>query len=181
MLDDKHLVEECIKNKEGALDELYKRFASKMFGICLRYVRSKAEAEDILHEGFIKVFNNLKYYRFEGSLDGWLRRIMVNAAINYYRKSKSRYDDIDVSNIKDNKVVDEDVISQLSTKDLLSFIQDLPDGYRMVFNLYVIEGYTHKEIGEKLNIAENTSKSQLSKARKVLQKRVKEEFYEKTV
>ena len=172
MLKEKPLVKNSLKKDELALGELYKQFASRMFGVCLRYARNRMDAEDILQDGFIKVFNNLKHFRSQGSIEGWLRRIMINTAINYYKKSSLRYHiniDIDTGNIEDNEIYNEDIISNLSVKELLSFIQDLPEGYRMVFNLYAIEGYKHKEIGEMLDISENTSKSQFAMARKVLQ------------
>lgn len=130
------------------------------------------EAEDILQEGFIKVFLNLKKYRHEGSLEGWIRRTMVNTAINHYKKNlkamKER--DIDELEILDKNV--NDVIDQMSAQEILGYVQDLPPGYRMVFNLNVIEGYTHKKIGEMLNISENTSKSQLFRAKNVLQRKI---------
>ncbi|GAI19512.1 unnamed protein product, partial [marine sediment metagenome] len=141
MLKEKPLVKNSLKKDELALGELYKQFSSRMFGVCLRYARNRMDAEDILQDGFIKVFNNLKHFRNQGSIEGWLRRIMINTAINYYKKSNLRYHiNIDADNMEDNEIYNEDIISNLSAKELLSFIQNLPEGYRMVFNLYAKDG-----------------------------------------
>lgn len=166
----KELIKKCIQNNAGAQEKLYKLYAPKMFGVCLRYTKNYMEAEDILQEGFIKVFLHLKDYRNEGSLEGWIRRTIVNTAINFYRKSIKSSKDLDIDDIEIANNDDETVLDQLSTKELLDAVRELPDGYRVVFNLNVIEGYTHKEIGQMLNLSENTSKSQLSRARQVLQK-----------
>ncbi|MDP4266180.1 MAG: sigma-70 family RNA polymerase sigma factor [Bacteroidota bacterium] len=176
MLKDEDLVNECLKNNTKAQEQLYKRFASKMYGICLRFVRYRIEADDILQDGFVKVFENLKYFRADGSLEGWIKRIMVNTAINYYNKNTVQQDnetDIDSpGSMGQNELIDENIISHISRNELLEIINELADGYRMVFNLYVIDGYNHKEIGEIMNISENTSKSQLSRARKILQEKI---------
>jgi RNA polymerase sigma-70 factor (ECF subfamily) len=131
------------------------------------------EAEDVLQEGFIKVFRHLKDYRNDGSLEGWIRRTMVNTAINFYNKRAKYQNDISLDQSEPINQEEESAIDKLSAQELLDLIQELPDGYRMVFNLNVIEGYTHKEIGEMLDISENTSKSQLSRARNVLQGKLK--------
>jgi len=144
-----------------------------MFGICLRYAKNQMEAEDVLQEGFIKVFRYLKDYRNDGSLEGWVRRTMVNTAINYYKKKVKYQKDVSLDQTEPINNDEESAIDKLSAKELLEVIRELPDGYRMVFNLNVIEGYTHKEIGAMLNISENTSKSQLSRARGVLQEKLK--------
>jgi len=177
---DKQLVKKCLRNADGAVDEFYNRYGSAMYGICLRYSKSRMDAEDILQEGFIKALTKLKEFRNEGPLGGWIRKIVINTAINFYRNKNSQFLNIDDVNY-DNEDLDKDIISQLSVNELLGFIQELPEGYRMVFNMYVIEGYKHKEIAETLNITENTSKSQLAKARKHLQEKIKEVCYEKTV
>lgn len=166
------LVKQCQKNHRPAQEKLYKLFAPKMYGVCLRYSNDQFEAEDILQEGFIKVFTHLKNFRGDGSLEGWIRRTIINTAINYYRKNLKYQNDV---NIDDRQIMTpdgNDVFSKLSTDELMKVIRDLPDGYRMIFNLYVIEGFSHKEIGEMLNINENTSKSQLSRARQVLQNKL---------
>lgn len=170
---DEDLIGRCQDNDPKAQGELYKRLAPKMFGICLRYTRNRMEAEDVLQEGFIKVFRHLKDYRNDGSLEGWIRRTMVNTAINFYNKRAKYQNDISLDQSEPINQEEESAIDKLSAQELLDFIQELPDGYRMVFNLNVIEGYTHKEIGEMLDISENTSKSQLSRARNVLQGKLK--------
>lgn len=166
-------IQRCLDNDPQAQEELYRLFAPKMFGICLRFTKNKMEAEDVLQEGFIKIFTYLKDYRNDGSLEGWVRRTMVNTAINYYKKRAKQFSDVQIeqAEVSDHEV--ESVIDKLSADELLGVIQKLPDGYRMVFNLSVIEGFTHKEIGTMLGISENTSKSQLSRARSVLQSKIK--------
>ena len=170
---DEDFIERCLANNPKAQGELYRRLAPKMFGICLRYTRNRMEAEDILQEGFIKVFRYLKDYRSDGSLEGWIRKTMVNTAINFYKKKTKYMKDISLDQTEPINHEEENAIDKMSAKELLEYIQELPDGYRMVFNLNTIEGYTHKEIGEMLNISENTSKSQLSRARGVLQDKLK--------
>jgi len=168
----------CRDGSRRAQSDLYKRFAGTMFGVCLRYSRSREEAEDILQEGFLKVFGRIAQYGGKGSFEGWIRRIMVNTAINHYHASlKQQF--ILVENIQELSIADEAGSedsnmagggSNIDTKALMKLVQELPDGYRMVLNLHVFEGYNHKEIGEMLSISDNTSKSQLSKARKYLKK-----------
>ena len=146
-----------------------------MFGICLRYTRSNMDAEDLLHEAFIRVIDNLNNYRGDGPLDAWLRRIMVTTAINYYNKYYTKGFDVEIEdNIIENKNKN-DVYSQLSEQEILKMIQKIPDGYRLIFNMYVVEGYKHVEIAEMLNISINTSKSQLMKARRLLMKLIEEQ------
>jgi RNA polymerase sigma-70 factor (ECF subfamily) len=173
MYSEEEFIKRCLNNDPHAQEALYKRYAPKMFGICLRFTRNKMEAEDVLQEGFIKIFTYLKDYRSEGSLEGWMRRTIINTAINYYKKQSKRFRDMNIDQAEIADYNDENVIDKLSTNELLTLIQDLPNGYRMVFNLSIIEGYTHKEIGEILNISENTSKSQLSRARSVLQSKIR--------
>ena len=155
------------------LEMLYHKYSSKMYGICLRFAGNTMEADDILQEGFIKVYTKLKYFRNEGSLEGWIRRIFVNTAINYYRK-KSRYAfNEDLEDVHFNRAKTGSSYSDLLSKEeLVNLIQSLPNGYRTVFNLNVVEGYTHKEIGEMLGISDNTSKSQLTRAKTILKKKV---------
>lgn len=150
----------------------YLQLAPKMYGVCLRYSSDGDDANDIMQEGFIRVFNHIKDFRGDGSLEGWVRRTMVNTAINFYRKRIKRGINTDLKYVKgkaDDKVY---VIEKLAAEEILELIKKLPTGYRTVFNLNVIEGYTHKEIGNMLNISENTSKSQLSRARASLQKMI---------
>jgi len=167
------LIREVLEGNARSQKAFYQKFAPKMYGVALRFARDRDEANDILQEGFVKVFSYLKSYRGDGSLDGWVRRTIVNTAINYYKKNaKHKYhSDLDTAMIYE-KSSDASAIEQMSATELLDHIKQLPDGYRTVFNLNVIDGYTHKEIGEMLDISENTSKSQLSRARAYLQKRI---------
>jgi RNA polymerase sigma-70 factor (ECF subfamily) len=177
--DEEKLVQNCIRGRSDAQEQLYKMHYRVMFGVCLRYAQDRDAAEDILQEGFIKVFNNLAKYRNEGSLEGWIRRIMVNTALDHYRKTSRLVPITDLEQAKQESV-SADAISDMRTEELLKLIQALPDGYRTVFNLYAIEGYNHQEIAEKLGISEGTSKSQLSRAREYLQRQIhqwKEEIY----
>jgi RNA polymerase sigma factor (sigma-70 family) len=173
MINEKELVKRCLKNDSGAQELLYRRYASKMLGVCLRYAKNKMEAEDILQEGYIKVFNSLTSFQFKGSLEGWVRRIMVNTAINFYRSSLKYVQSLDDDEMSDKNMPSITMNDLLTTKELLRIIQELPEGYRVVFNLFAIEGYSHKEIAEILGVSENTSKSQLSRARVVLQNKLK--------
>ena len=148
--------------------ELYNRFASKMYGVCLRYASNSEEAEDILQEGFIKIFNKINSYRGEGSFEGWIRRIFVNTAIEHFRKKTYLQP---ITETEENTVEGKylSVLDNLAEKDIVQLIQQLSPGYRTVFNMYVVEGYTHKQIAELLGISEGTSKSQLSRAKLILQ------------
>lgn len=161
-----------LRNNSKSQELLYKYFAPKMYGICLRFAGNQMEADDIMQEGFIKVFTQLKNFRNEGSFEGWIRRTFINTAINYYRKNlrSSKFQNVD--EIEVALTNEENVYDALSKEELIRLIQELPNGYRTVFNLNVIEGYTHKEIGAMLNISDNTSKSQLTRARSILQKKV---------
>ncbi len=129
-------------------------------------------AEDILQEGFIRIFTYLDKYKGEGSFEGWMRRTMVNTAINYYKKNLKTGNQMQYTEVFAAKSYEPDAISQISNEEVLELVQQLPDGYRTVFNLYVVEGYSHKDIGKKMNISENTSKSQLSRARALLQEKI---------
>jgi len=166
------LIEKCLANNRKAQYEFYHRYAPKLYGVCLRYARTVIDAEDILQEGFIKVFKFLKDYRGEGSFDGWLRKIMVTTAMNFYKKKNLFARDIEPETVREVLRTDHEILSAMSHKELLTFIHELPEGYRMVFNLNTIEGYSHKEIGEIMNISVNTSKSQLSRAKSSLRKRI---------
>ncbi len=168
----KDFIKECLNNDAKAQEKLYRLFAPKMYGICLRFAKNRMEAEDILQDGFIKIFTNLKYFRNEGSFEGWIRRTIINTAINHYKKKLRDLNNITIEHTNITDRTDDDIISKLSVGELLELINELPDGYRIVFNLNVIEGYTHKEIGKMLNISENTSKSQLSRAKHNLKKKI---------
>lgn len=159
----------CIKQERWAQKELYETYYSKMMGVCMRYANCEADALDILHDGFLKVFKNIDKYQVGTSLSAWIRRIMVNTAIDGYRKNvRHRTEEIDeASNLPS---IEADAVSRCTEKEILSAIQQLSPAYRAVFNLSVIEGYPHKEIGELLGITESTSRSNLVKARAKLQK-----------
>jgi RNA polymerase sigma-70 factor (ECF subfamily) len=135
----------------------------------MRYVNSQFEAEDILISGFMRVFDKIEQYKHEGSFEGWLRRVMVNEALGYIRKNKSIYLEVEIEKVAYTKEANTDASTHLEAEDLLKLVQRLPQGYKTVFNLYAIEGYSHKEIADMLQISENTSKSQLSRARALLQ------------
>lgn len=168
-----------LDGSQKANELLYKHFAPKMYGICLRFAGNEMDADDILQEGFIKIFTKIKDFRNDGSLEGWIRRTFINTAINFYRRSvrNSRFEDIETLEVSDNR--SESIYDTLSKEELINLLQELPNGYRTVFNLNVVEGYTHKEIGEMLNISDNTSKSQLTRARTILQKKVQRLMLEK--
>lgn len=170
---DEQLIRACIKEDAASQKEVFTRFSSRMLGVCHRYARNAADAEDILQDSFIKVFDKLHQFKFEGSFEGWIRRIVVNTALKKY--TLSRYDK-EVTGIEHKEKYDsgEDptAYSHLSQKDLLALINKLPDGYRMIFNLHVIEGYQHEEIAAMLGIQPSTSRSQLVKARNMLQKQI---------
>jgi len=170
------LIEDCIKGKRRAQSKLYKKYVKTMLGLCLRYSRNKSEAEDVLQEGFIKVFMNIKNFRMEGSFEGWMKRIMVNTALLNSRDNLKHYFHADIDSFEE-RITDQAIFEteeNFSAKELMNLVQGLPDGYRVVFNLYVFENYTHKEIAETLEISEGTSKSQLARARKFLQNKLRE-------
>jgi RNA polymerase sigma-70 factor (ECF subfamily) len=144
-----------------------------MFGICLRYGGNEMDAEEILQIGFINLFSHLHQFRFESPLEGWVRSIFVNAAINFYKKQLKFNNHVELINISEDATFHEDALSIISTKELLSMIQLLPVGYRTIFNMYVIEGYGHREIAVLLGIAEGTSKSQLCNARALIRRMMK--------
>ena len=175
MLSESEIISGCLSQDKKAQKMLYKKYASSMFGICLRYCKKKAEAEDVLQEAFIKIFMSIKSYRSDGSFEGWLKRIVVNTALNYYKSNLKRCFDESIDEMNDSNMPSTNVSeSDLSMQDLMKMINALADGYRVVFNMYAIEGYSHKEIGEMLNISESTSKSQLSRARVILQNKILE-------
>ena len=136
-----------------------------MYGICLRYGGNDREAEEILQDGFLRLFNHLYQFRFEGPLEGWVRRIFVNTAINYYKVRMKSNHDVEINNLSEDATIQEDALSIMSAKELIETIQRLPAGYRTIFNMYEIEGYKHHEIANLLGIAEGTSKSQLHYAK----------------
>jgi RNA polymerase sigma-70 factor (ECF subfamily) len=177
MISEKQIIEDCLKGKKRAFRQLYLRYSGVMLGVCMRYARNTSEAEDILQDGFVKVFQNISSFGFKGSFEGWIKRIMINTALNHNRNNLKHYFHSDVDEVEEYTVIDSDVVIDkqeypISTDELMKMIQALPPGYKTVFNLYVFEGYSHKEIADMLEISENTSKSQLSKARKYLKNKI---------
>jgi len=173
-LDD--ILKGCVAQKRKDQERLFNLYSEEMFGVCLYYSKDYTEAEDTLHEGFMKVFQKIGQYKHKGSLPGWIRRVMINTALEKFRKQHQlyalgddfeNYDDINRDNI----------ISDLSAQDLIKLVRELSPQYRMVFNLYAIEGYSHKEISQMLGISDGTSKSNLARARYILQNKVKKYFY----
>ena len=168
------LIKSCQNNDAKAYEVLYKKYYRVLYGITLRYCRTSAEAEDVLQDSFIKIFQNITSYKNEGSFEGWLKHIVRNTSINYYR-SQVKFnqtvslssENYDIGNDSFN-----DILDSFSTNEILKQLNNLPEGYRLVVNLYCIDGYTHKEIGEMLNISAGTSKSQLFKAREYLKKAI---------
>lgn len=166
--EEREFINALIRNERWAQHKLYINHYSKMMGVCLRYANGEHDALDILHEGFLKVFKNISKYKIGTSLSAWIRRIMINTAIDFYRKNtRRRTEDIDEAH--DVSSMDPDAVSQCTEKEILAAIQQLSPAYRAVFNLNVIEGYPHKEIASKLGITESTSRSNLTKARTKLQ------------
>lgn len=172
------LIKGCLDGNGQMQQILYDRFASKMYGVCLRYAGNEEDANDILQEGFIKVFKNLGKFRSEGSFEGWVRRIFINSAIEQYRKKVKLYN---VSEVYENTVEDKSInaLDMLATKDVMNIINELSPGYKAVFNLHVVEGYSHQEIAQMLGINEGTSKSQLARAKGVLKKIIEKRMEEK--
>ncbi len=168
-----NIIKGCLAGNRRDQELLYRRHAAKLYAVCLQYSGNDEEARDILQEGFIKIFDNLIHYKNEGSFEGWMRRIVVNTALEKFRNSNKLYrvDDIDHIPEPDADPENQDYAG-LEAVDLLDIIRELPPKYRMVFNLFAIEGYSHREISEMINISEGTSKSNLSRARTILQKKV---------
>jgi RNA polymerase sigma-70 factor (ECF subfamily) len=171
----KDIIKGCLKGNRKCQEELYKMFSDRMFGLCLQYANSYDDACDILQDGFIKVFRKMDQYSGKGSFEGWMRRVMINTALERYRSQLHLYPLTENEAVGDEAVY-EDVFEKLSVEDLVKMVQDLPPRYRMVFNMYAIEGYSHKEIAEMMGITVGTSKSNLSRARDILQKKVIEYY-----
>lgn len=161
----------CVNGKRQAQNTLYRQFAAKMYGVCLRYAKDSTDAEDILQDGFVKVFQHIGSFKNEGSLEGWIRRIIVNTALEKFRKKNPLYPVGEIYEVAKNLKYD-DIDGHIAVQELMGLVQKLPPGYKVVFNLYAIEGYSHKEISEQLGISEGTSKSQLARARATLQEEV---------
>ncbi len=167
-MDQKQLVKDCIKQKPIAQQQLYQHFAPAMMGVCYRYTKSIHDAEDVLQEGFVKVFLHIQTFNFTGELGAWIRKIMVNTALNYLKRNKKYRAEMVFAEMPLHPVSNHNPAVDLDTKQLAELIRQLPTGFQTIFNLYAIEGYTHVEIGEMLGISEGTSKSQYARARYVL-------------
>lgn len=170
-----YLIKDCIRGKRAAQSELFQFFAPKMFALCLYYSKNKADAEDFLQNGFIKVFDNIKKYKAKGSFEGWMRKVFVNMILEDFRRKKQLFvemndNSVEISNDEAN------VYDKITSEEMIELVQELSPAYRMVFNLYAIEGYKHNEIAELLNISVGTSKSNLARARNILQKRIKHQY-----
>jgi len=167
-INDEEIIAGCLKGKREDQHALYEKYSAKMLGVCCRYLKNPEEAEDLMISSIMKVFEKLEQYKAEGSFEGWIRLIVVNECLTNLRKNKSMYMAVDVE--KAERAPDYKLLSdRLVEEDLIKLIRGLPDGYRTVFNLYTIEDYSYKEMAEKLGININTSKSQLSRARPLLQ------------
>jgi RNA polymerase sigma factor (sigma-70 family) len=167
-MDHHQLVKDCLKGRAEAQRQLYGMFAGSMLGVCYRYTKSVEDAEDVLQEGFLKVFRNLHQYKGDGELGGWVRRIMVNTAINYLKKNSRYQTDLSFTDPALHPVTDDNPEYRLNAKELAELIRQLPTGYQTIFNLYAVEGYSHVEIGKLLGINEGTSRSQYARARALL-------------
>jgi RNA polymerase sigma factor (sigma-70 family) len=170
--DFEYIIKQCIKGEVEFQQELYSFFADRMFALCMQYAKDYEEAKDLMQEGFIKVFNSLGQFRFKGSFEGWVRRIFVNNAIESFRSKKMKFSDMEIQNYAEDFSFD-GIMDQIAAQDILNLVQELSPQYRLVFNLYAIEGYNHREIGELLKISEGTSKSNLSRARTILQEKIR--------
>ncbi len=167
------LIEGCKQNNRKSQERLYKKYAGLMLGVCMRYIKNRAEAEDVLMEGFMKIYKLISNFTATGSFEGWMRRIMVYTAIEHFRKiSRMPFDDFSSY----DQGVDDYVIDQISARDILKLMEGMPEGYRMILNLHAIEGYTHKEISEAMGISEGTSKSQLNRGKAYLKKLIEKTF-----
>ena len=168
------LIKGCLRREHHAQKLLYETYSSKMYGLCYRYIKDSMQAEDVLVTSFMKIFEKMEQFKHEGSFEGWIRRIVVNEALTYLRRNRSVYleTELEQAEVEPNY---KNLSDHLEAEDLLKIVSELPTGYRIVFNMYAIDGYSHKEIAEYLGISENTSKSQLSRARTHLQKVLKDQ------
>jgi RNA polymerase sigma-70 factor (ECF subfamily) len=166
------IIEGCILGNPRLQRMLYEKFSPKMYALCIRYAGNTDDAQDILQDGFVKVYSNIGKYKGTGSFEGWIRRIIVNTAIEHFRKKNMLYSIDEKTEIQ---LADENtnIFNQLEAKELLEIIKSMPAGYRTVFNLYAVEGYTHKEIASMMNLTEGTSKSQYARAKSWLQEKIK--------
>jgi RNA polymerase sigma-70 factor (ECF subfamily) len=173
-MEESALVKKCIKGDARAQRALFEKFAPKMLGVCMRYAKNTDQAEDVLQDGFVKVFTKLSNYSGNGSLEGWIRRIIVNTALDEIRRNVKFQNNVNVDDVDYKLEINSHILEGLAAQDLMKIINDLPDGYRVVFNMFAIEGFSHKDIAMQLNISENTSKSQYSRARAYLKVKLEE-------
>lgn len=168
---DHDLIEGCLLGNPSMQKKLYDKYAPKMYGICLRYAANAEDAKDILQDGFVKVFVNLSKFKAAGSFEGWMRRIFVNTAIEHYRRKSQLYA---ISENQEENIPNQDIsaLDELAAEDIIKLISELPNGYRTVFNLFAVEGYSHKEIATMMNISEGTSKSQYARAKAWLKEKI---------
>jgi RNA polymerase sigma factor (sigma-70 family) len=171
VLTERELIKGCINEDRGCPQVLFDTYAGRLMTVCRRYTEDQSEAEDILQEAFIRIYDNLDQFRFECPLEGWMRRICVNTAIRHCSKKKGHFREVD-DRITESVDAEPGIYSHLGEEAILKLVQQLPDGYRMVFNLYVIDGYSHDEIARMMGVHEGTSRSQLAKARRMLQKMI---------
>lgn len=174
-MDEASLIKACQKGDNAAREQLYLHLHRKMFGVCLRYASNESEAQDHLHDGFIHLFKNIHKFGFQGSFEGWVRRLFVNLILQKYRSRKLLYT-TGYEMEESRELSYEHILESINVSDLLNIITQLSPQYRLIFNLYAIEGYSHREISEKLGISEGTSKSNLSRARSILQEKVLKQF-----
>jgi len=173
-MDDVTLIKECSRGNAKAQRALFDKFAPKMLAVCMRYLKNMDEAEDALQDGFVKVFQKIPEFKMEGSLEGWIRRIMVNNSLDAIRRNKKQLLEDDVDTVQHKVSFTDFQFDDMDLQYLMKIIQSLPDGYRVVFNMFAIEGYSHKEIAETLGVSENTSKSQYSRARALLREKLEQ-------
>ena len=168
MIDQSQLIKDCLKGRAAAQRQLYDNYAPAMLGVCYRYTKSLQDAEDVMQNGFVRVFKFLNQYKEEGELGAWIRRIMVNTALNYLKKSKKYQHDLLFDTVELHVITNDNPEVLLNAKELAELIRQLPTGYQAIFNLHAIEGFSHVEIGQMLGISENTSRSQYMRARHLL-------------
>ncbi|MDR2042232.1 MAG: sigma-70 family RNA polymerase sigma factor [Tannerella sp.] len=173
-MNEQQLIDGCKKGNRRAQKELYDAYSRKMMGVCLRYVNDRETARDLLQDGFVKVFTAMDTYTGTGSFEGWMRKIFVNCALEYLRKSDVLRDSIGLDRTMETPDVEYSVIADMSARELMDRVGELPSGFRTVFNLFAIEGFSHREISEMLGITESTSRSQYSRAKQLLQRKIKE-------
>jgi RNA polymerase sigma-70 factor (ECF subfamily) len=178
-MDDATLIKECVKGNAKAQRFLFDKFAPKMLTVCIRYAKYKSDAEDVLQDAFIKVFNKISEFKNEGSLEGWIRRIMVNTSLDQIRKNSKFSNDTDLEAVSYKLENNDFTFENLISEDLLKLINSMPNGYRIVFNMFAIEGYSHQEIASTLGVTENTSKSQYLRARSFLKKELEKIHFER--